>query len=150
MKNKKTFEETRISAHHNKKLRSVYLWIYNLLKSIKSNQAQIDSMYYKSAINSNPIYPAWLKRQMIKLVLRRINRINEKCVLKKWFEFRLIVPRPRYKWIEGLTVPTGYYLRHVYFDSNNIFMTIGKIGKNTKPKCFNRQEISNYEIVNSL
>lgn len=144
------FKETRITAHHDKKLKSVYLDIYNLLKSIKSNQPQIDSSIYKEIINSNSDYPMWLKRQMIKLVLRRINRINNQGILKKWFEFRLIVPRHRYKWIAGLTIPTGYFLRHVYFDSKNVFLTISKLGKNEKPRNFSAHQIESYELSAAL
>jgi hypothetical protein len=140
------FEEIRISAHHNPKLKGAYLEIYDLLKSIKSNQTKIDYKHYVHLIRSKLDHPEWLKRQMIKLVRHRIKRIEDKSIKKNWFEFRLIVPRQRIYWIEGYSIPAGFKLKHIYFDSRNTFSTLTKISKNGKVNEFNELEIKAYEI----
>lgn len=140
------FEEVRMSAHHNPKLKEAYLEIYDLLKSIKSNQTQIDYKQYVDLIRSKLDHPEWFKRQMIKLVKRRIERIKDKSIGKKWFEFRLIVPRQRINWIEGYSIPADFKLKHIYFDSKNTFSTLTKIGKNGKVNEFNELEIKAYEM----
>lgn len=140
------FEEVRIDAHHNSKIKAVYFEIYDLLKSIKSNQTQIDYKHYVDLIRSRPDHPEWLKRQMTKLVRLRIERIRNNSIRKKWFEFRLIVPRQRTSWIEGYSIPAGFKLKHVFFDSKNTFSTLTKIGKSGKVNEFNPLEIKAYEM----
>lgn len=127
------FKETKIYSHKDPKLKSVYEDIYLLLKSIKSNEKKPEVGFYVQIIRSNPTYPEWLKRQMVKLVRRRIKLILENAP-KKWIEFRLIVPRCRVAWAGNWVVPDGWYLRHFYFDSKNVFMTIGRKSKHGRVK----------------
>jgi hypothetical protein len=143
------FEEVKIDLHEDPKLKEAYLEIYHLLKSIKSNQAQIDYKHYVNLIRSKLDHPEWLRRQMIKLIKRRIDRVKDKSIRKKWFEFRLIVPRQRTNWIEGYSIPAGFKLKHLYFDSNNTFSTLTKVSKNGKINEFNELEIKAYEINSS-
>jgi hypothetical protein len=143
------FEEVKIDPHQDPKLKEAYLEIYNILKSIKSNQTQIDHKHYVDRIRSKLDRPEWLKRQMIKLIKRRIDRIKDRSIRKKWFEFRLIVPRQRTNWIEGYEIPAGVRLKHLYFDSRDTFSTLTKIGKNGKVNKFNELEIKSYEINSS-
>ena len=142
---RKMLDETRISAHHNSKLKNSYLDIYGLLRSIRSNDRHIDSRFYFDLINSNPEYPIWLKRQMVKLIRRRIKRIGDKSIERKWFEFRLIVPRQRLSWVDSCAVPTGYYVKHLFFDSKNIFITLGRQSKNDKPLIYDPLKLKSYE-----
>lgn len=139
-------KETKISAHHSLRLRNSYEDIHRLMKSIKSSSKNIDSEFYFRLINSNLEYPTWLKRQMIKLIRRRIKRVLDSTIKKKWFEFRLIVPRSKVAWVEDLVVPQGFFIKHLYFDSRSTFLTIQRISRNGKVKVFTPQQIAAYEM----
>jgi hypothetical protein len=82
---------------------------------------------------------------MVKLVRRRIKRIGDKSIERKWFEFRLIVPKQKISWFDHCAVPTGYYVKHLFFDSKNIFLTSGKQSKNEKPLIYDPLKLKSYE-----
>jgi hypothetical protein len=126
---KRQFTTTKIISHKNKKLKTVYQDIYQMLKTIRSTDSFIKPQFYIQLVETNPIYPEWLKRQMKKLIKRRIKLIQQSAP-KKWVDFRLIVPRCRSSWAGTWYIPDDSYLKHLYFDSRNVFITTARKGCN--------------------
>jgi hypothetical protein len=140
------FSVTKIYSHKDPRLKNTYEDLNALLKSIPANAKSFDDKIYTNLIRSNASYPEWLKRQMVKLVKRRISRIQDNTINKKWFDFRIIVPRQRLNWVNRCTIPEGYYLKHLFYDSKSIFMTVGKKGKNGRVKTYKKSDINEYEL----
>jgi hypothetical protein len=134
--------ETRIFSHKDNKLKKSYREIYEILRSIRScgiTRSDLDKLrsdHYEKQID--PQHPRWLKIQMIKLIRKKISWIKGKRP-RKWFEFRLIVPKSKSEYVGEFFVPSNLFIKSIMFDSKSVFLTLGRKSGNGKPKHINQR-----------